>query len=128
MNRFTRYTAVAILSAIAATAAVHWSGSAAHADSEISMASPAAKFVVRTLAMGTTYQTQRIDTTTGDSWFCSGTKWSKVTDDAPPGPGVYDIDMVYMPDNKTYAVLRIDVVSGRTWYLNNGKWTLFSEP
>ncbi len=102
-------------------------GTAAHADTEYALPSPVAKFVIKALAQGGAFQTYKVDTSSGDSWYAANGKWIKLGDDAPPGPGVYDLTMLPLPDAKTFTALRIDVSTGRAWYINGTKWSQFTD-
>jgi len=128
MNRFPRYIVTAFLGAAAFAAMTHWHGPTARADATYSfIASPTEKFIVHTILIGSVNETVRLDTTTGDAWYINGSKWAKYTDDTPPGPGAYDMQMLSMPDGKTYQMFRADLNSGRVWYVTGTKWALVTE-
>jgi hypothetical protein len=127
MNRFLRYTAAAILGAAGWIAMSHGRGPIAQADTNYSLSSPASKFIVRSLAVTNGFQVIRMDLTTGDACYPSAGKWLKYVDDAPPGPGVYDVQMMPAPDGKTVYLIRTDVSTGRVWYINGTKWIMFTD-
>jgi hypothetical protein len=127
MNRFTRFAAAALFGAACCAMPMHWLGTSARADVAASPAAPAPRFLFRMISLGSTWQGYRIDTTTGDGVYVSGTKWVKLGDDTPPGPGNYDLQMVALPDAKTYQAVRVDLLTGRTWYVGTNKWVLITD-
>ena len=128
MNQVMRFTSAVILGAAAWASITNWHGQTAQADSTYALASPASKFIVRTLPVANGFQVVRMDSTTGDSWYPSSGKWAKYVDDSPPGPGVYDIQLLPLPDGKSYNMVRSDLSSGRVWYIVGTKWVMFTEP
>jgi len=127
MFRFARFAAAMILGAASFVLITHSLSSSARADSNYSMASPTARFIVRSLSVGKVFYVYRVDTTNGDSWTLDSAKWVKLTDTTPPGPGVYDLQLFPLDPN-TFQALRTDLATGRTWYMSYPKWILYTEP
>jgi hypothetical protein len=127
MNRILRYCAAAILGAATWAAITHTHSSVARADSDYTLPSATAKFVIRSAVIGTVFQTVRLDTTTGDTYYASSGKWAKYTEDTAPGAGVYDLQLMAMPDGKSYNLIRADLSTGRAWYIAGTKWSLITE-
>jgi len=127
MSRFTRFASAMILGAASFALITRSWPSSAHAEATYSLASPAARFIIRNLPVGKSYYTYRIDTTSGDSWTLDAGKWVKLTDATPPGPGVYDLQLIPL-DPSTFQAVRMDLATGREWYLSYPKWIQFTEP
>jgi hypothetical protein len=128
MRRLIIFGATLILGVMCGMAMTHLAATEAHADTVYSVPGQTAKFELKSLGYNSVYQTFRIDINSGDTCYAVGTKWTKVVDDAPPGPGMYDVQLVLLPDAKNYAAVRIDLTTGRSWYFTGTKWLPFSEP
>jgi hypothetical protein len=127
MRTLIVFAGTLMLGAMGGVAMNHLLSTPARGDSNYSMSAMGAKFVIKTLGQPTAFQTYRIDIGSGDSWYAADGKWVKIGEDAAPGSGVYDVQLIYMSDSKTYAALRTDLATGRAWYFNNVKWTLIGE-
>ncbi len=104
----------------------------AHAD-DAAQSSPYR--LVMTLATdGTTWQTFRLNTQTGQvcwpDFVNNAWVWQKGVESAALPAGDYDIQVrsYGSGDNVADAVFRIERKTGRSWKLDNGAWLTIAEP
>ncbi|HTQ38049.1 MAG TPA: hypothetical protein VMJ32_03425 [Pirellulales bacterium] len=85
-----------------------------------STSSGSGKYDLRSTFIGDTWETWKIDRSTGESWHEADNKLVKIKDSAQVPAGDYDLALI--TNGKVYLTYRIDRKSGRTWKINGAEW------
>jgi hypothetical protein len=93
-----------------------WGQAAANASSGTSTN----KYDLRSTFIGDTWETWKIDRSTGEAWHEADNKLVKVKDANALPLGDYDV--VLITNGKVYLAHRIDRKSGRVWKIDGSNW------
>jgi hypothetical protein len=85
-----------------------------------SSAPNASRYDLRSIYVGDTWETWRLDRNSGEAWHEADNKLVKIKDPNPVPPGDYDVALI--TNGKFYLSHRIDRKSGRLWKINGDVW------